>query len=61
MTETAVGTGILNRPAARFAAIGLFLMAFFTVLWASWSLYGLPTVIGIAMIVIRGVFALVFV
>src|SRR6476659_4642499 len=61
MTETAVGSGVLNRPAARFVAIGLFLMAFFTALWASWSLYGLSACLGVALIVIFGAFAVIFV
>jgi hypothetical protein len=61
MTETAVGSGVLNRPAARFVAIGLFLMAFFTALWASWSLYGLSAFLGVALIVIFGAFAVIFV
>jgi hypothetical protein len=61
MTETAVGSGVLNRPAARFVAIGLFLMAFFTALWASWSLYGLSAFLGVALIVIFGAFAMIFV
>jgi hypothetical protein len=61
MTETAVGSGVLNRPAARFVAVGLFLMAFFTALWASWSLYGLSAFLGVALIVIFGAFAVIFV
>jgi flagellar biosynthesis protein FliQ len=52
---------VLNRPAARFVAIGLFLMAFFTALWASWSLYGLSTFLAVALIVIFGAFAVIFV
>jgi hypothetical protein len=42
-------------------AIGLFLMAFFTVLWALWPLYGLPVVLSLAVIVIFAAFAVVFV
>jgi hypothetical protein len=61
MTETPVQRGVLNRPAARFVAIGLFLMGFFTLLWASWSLYGLPLVLGVVVVVIFGAFAVVFV
>lgn len=61
MTETAVGSGVLNRPAARFVAIGLFLMAFFAALWASWSFYGLSAFLGVALIVIFGAFAVIFV
>jgi flagellar biosynthesis protein FliQ len=61
MTETGVGSGVLNRPAARFVAIGLFLMAFFTALWASWSLYGLSALLAVALIVIFGAFAVIFV
>ena len=61
MTETAVGSGVLNRPAARFVAIGLFLMAFFTALWASWSCYSLSAFLGVALIVIFGAFAVIFV
>ena len=61
MTETPIGIGVLNRPAARFVAIGLFLMAFFTALWASWSFYGLSAFIGVALIVIFGAFAVIFV
>jgi hypothetical protein len=61
MTETGVGSGVLNRPAARFVAIGLFLMAFFTALWASWSLYGLSAFLAVALIVIFGAFAVIFV
>jgi hypothetical protein len=36
-------------------------MAFFTVLWATWSFYGLPVVLGAAVVVIFGAFAVVFV
>ena len=61
MTETPIGIGLLNRPAARFVAIGLFLMAFFTALWASWSFYGLSAFLGVALIVIFGAFAVIFV
>ena len=61
MTETPIGIGVLNRPAARFVAIGLFLMAFFTALWASWSFYGLSAFLGVALIVIFGAFAVIFV
>ena len=61
MTETPVQRGVLNRPGARFVAIGLFLMGFFTLLWASWSLYGLPLVLGVVVVVIFGAFAVVFV
>jgi hypothetical protein len=61
MTQTAVGSGVLNRPAARFVALGLFLMAFFTLLWASWSLYGLSPVLGVVLIVIFAVLATIFV
>jgi hypothetical protein len=45
MTQTSVESGMITRPVARFVAIGLFLMAFFTMLWGSWTLYGLPLVI----------------
>ena len=61
MTETPIGIGVLNRPAARFVAIGLFLMAFFTALWASWSFSGLSAFLGVALIVIFGAFAVIFV
>lgn len=61
MAETTVMNGALSRPGARFVAIGLFLMAFFTVLWATWSFYGLPVVLGAAVVVIFGAFAVVFV
>jgi hypothetical protein len=61
MAETALGSGILNRPAALFVAIGLFLMAFFTLLWASWSFYHLSAVLGGAVMVIFGVFAAIYV
>jgi hypothetical protein len=46
---------------ARFVAIGFFLMAFFTLLWASWSLYGLPAAAGVALVVIFGILAVIFV
>jgi hypothetical protein len=36
-------------------------MGFFTLLWASWSLYGLPLVLGVVVVVIFGAFAVVFV
>jgi hypothetical protein len=39
----------------------LFLMAFFTILWAVWSFYGLPAVIAGALLVIFGGFAGAFV
>ena len=61
MTETPIGIGVLNCPAARFVAIGLFLMAFFTALWASWSFSGLSAFLGVALIVIFGAFAVIFV
>jgi hypothetical protein len=61
VTETLVGSGVLNRPAARFVAIGLFLMAFFTALWASWSFYGLSAFLGVALFVIFGAFAVILV
>jgi hypothetical protein len=32
MTQTTIEGGLLIRPVARFVAIGLFVMAFFTVL-----------------------------
>jgi hypothetical protein len=35
-------------------------MAFFTVLWASWSFYGLSALLGVALIVIFGAFAVIF-
>jgi hypothetical protein len=52
LDETPVESGLATRPVARFVAIGLFLMAFFTLLWASWSLYGLPVAAGVALVVI---------
>ena len=61
MAETPVESGLATRPVARFVAIGLFLMAFFTLLWASWSLYGLPAAAGVALVVIFGVLAVIFV
>ena len=61
MTQTRDETGTLTQPVARFVALGLFLMAFFTILWASWSIYGLPLVIAVALLVIFAVFAVVFV
>ena len=61
MAETTVMNGALSRPGARFVAIGLFLMAFFTVLWATWSFYDLPVVFGAGVVVIFGAFAVVFV
>ena len=61
MAETTVMNGALSRPGSRFVAIGLSLMAFFTVLWATWSFYGLPVVLGAAVVVIFGAFAVVFV
>jgi hypothetical protein len=61
MTQRKAETGMLTRPVARFVAIGLFLMAFFTVLWASWSLHGFPPVIASAFLVIFAAFAVVFV
>jgi hypothetical protein len=61
VTETLIRSGALSRPVARFVAIGLFLMAFFTVLWALWSLYGLPALLGTVVVVIFVAFAVVFV
>lgn len=61
MAETPIESSLATRPMARFVAIGLFLMAFFTLLWASWSLYGLPVAVGAALVVIFGVPAVTFV
>ncbi|HEX5906744.1 MAG TPA: hypothetical protein VFY56_06975 [Propionibacteriaceae bacterium] len=61
MAETTVQNGRAARPVARFVAIGLFLMAFFTLLCASWSLYGLPVAGGVALVVIFSVLAVIFV
>jgi hypothetical protein len=61
MTQTSVESGMITRPVARFVAIGLFLMAFFTMLWGSWTLYGLPLVIASGLLVIFAAFAVVFV
>lgn len=61
MAETPVSSSFATRPVARFVAIGLFLMAFFTLLWASWSLYGLPVAAGVALVVIFCIPAGVFV
>jgi hypothetical protein len=61
LAETPVKSGLATRPVARFVAIGLFLMAFFTLLWASWSLYGLPAAAGVALVVIFGILAVIFV
>ena len=57
MKGATIQSGAFSRPAARFVAIGLFLMAFFTILWALWSFYGLPAVIAAALVVIFGVLA----
>jgi hypothetical protein len=48
-------------PVARFVAIGLFLMAFFTTLWALWALYGLPTVAAVVLVAIFVALSVVFV
>ncbi len=61
MKGASIQSGAFSRPVARFVAIGLFLMAFFTVLWALWSFYGFPVVLAAALVVIFGVFAGVFV
>lgn len=61
MAETTVQNGLATRTVARFVAIGLFLMAFFTLLWASWSLYGLPVAGAVALVVIFSVLAVIFV
>jgi hypothetical protein len=61
LAEPTVESGLAIRPVARFVAVGLFLMAFFTLLWASWSLYGLPIAVGITLVVIFGIAAAVFV
>jgi hypothetical protein len=50
-----------HRPVARFVAIGLFLMAFFTTLWALWALYGLPTVAAVVLVAIFVALSVVFV
>jgi len=60
LVKTTVQNGLATRPVARFVAIGLFLMAFFTLLWASWSLYGLPVAGSIALVVIFSVIAVIF-
>jgi hypothetical protein len=61
MTQTRDETGTLTQSVARFVALGLFLMAFFTILWASWSIYGLPLMIAGTLLVIFATFAAVFV
>jgi hypothetical protein len=61
LAETTVQNGLATGTVARFVAIGLFLMAFFTLLWASWSLYGLPVAGGAALVVIFSVIAVIFV
>jgi hypothetical protein len=61
LVETTVQNGLATRPVARFVVIGLFLMAFLTLLWASWSLYGLPVAGSIALVVIFSVIAVIFV
>ena len=61
MAETTVQNGLATRTVARFVAIVLFLMAFFTLLWASWSLYGLPVAGAVALVVIFSVLAVIFV
>jgi hypothetical protein len=58
MTQTTIESGLLIRPVARFVAIGLFLMAFFTTLWA---LYGLPTVAAVVLVAIFVALSVVFV
>jgi hypothetical protein len=61
LAETPVESGLATPPVARSVAIGLFLIAFFTLLWASWSLYGLPVAGGVALVVIFSVLAVIFV
>jgi predicted permease len=61
MTQTTIASGLLIRPVARFVAIGLFLMAFFTTLWALWALYGLPTVAAVVLVAIFVALSVVFV
>lgn len=61
MTQTTIESSRLIRPVARFVAIGLFLMAFFTTLWALWALYGLPTVVAVVLVAIFAALAVVFV
>lgn len=51
----------IPRIAVQATAGGLLLMAFFTTLWASWSLAGLPFAAGIVAIVVFGAFAVLFV
>jgi hypothetical protein len=58
MTQTTIESSLLIRPVARFVAIGLFLMAFFTTLWA---LYGLPTVVAVVLVAIFVALSVVFV
>jgi len=58
MTQTTIESGLLIRPVARFVAIGLFLMAFFTTLWA---LYGLPTAAAVVLVAIFVALSVVFV
>ena len=61
MTQTTIESGLLIRPVARFVAIGLFLMAFFTTLWALWALYGLPIVVAVVLVAIFVALSVVFV
>jgi hypothetical protein len=61
MPRTPVTSGMVSRPVARFVAIGLFLMAFFTALWASWTVYGFPLALAAVLLIIFGVLAAWFV
>jgi hypothetical protein len=61
MTQTTIESSLLIRPVARFVAIGLFLMAFFTTLWALWALYGLPTVVAVVLVAIFVALSVIFV
>jgi hypothetical protein len=61
MTQTTIESSLLIRPVARFVAIGLFLMAFFTTLWALWALYGLPLAVATVLVVIFVALAVIFV
>lgn len=51
----------IPRIAVQATAGGLLLMAFFTTLWASWSMAGLPLAAGIVVIVVFLLFAVLFV
>ncbi len=60
MAQQASTSGRVTRPVARFVAIGLLLMAFFTALWAAWMPYGLRDAAGVVIVIVFVTLSVVF-